>query len=58
MICTYNNVDPKEAFEAMGIDMSDLKVICSKICAFYSVGAELWPPSIGDIILSLSTPVQ
>ncbi|KAK8828197.1 hypothetical protein WA538_002710 [Blastocystis sp. DL] len=58
MICTYNSVDPKEAFETMGINMDSLKVICSKICAFYSMGADLWPPSMSDIILSLSTPVQ
>ena len=55
MMCIYNSIDPQKVFEQMGIDMSMVKAICAHICSFYDSGEELWPGSISDTILSLSS---
>ena len=55
MMCIYNSIDPQKVFEQMGIEMQMVKAICSHICKFYDSGKELWPGSISDTILSLSS---
>ena len=55
MMCIYNSIDPQKVFEQMGIEMSMVKAICAHICGFYDSGEELWPGSISDTILSLSS---
>ena len=58
MMCVFNGYDPRDVFERFGVDFQSISTICSLIRNFYDSGATLWPSSISDDILTISSSYQ